>query len=165
MEELTKAIEQLKSRKAAGVGGIPPEICKYGGPVLHSKLHELLVCCWEQSKLPRDFRDAIIITLYKNKGENSDCSNYRGITLLSIAGKILARILLNRLLPANLEDHLPETQCGFEANRGTTDMAFVLKQLQEKCREQNKELHLIFVSEVKPREERIGKAPFKIVLK
>jgi len=106
MEELTKAIKQLKIRKATGVDGIPPEIWKYGGPALHSKLHEFLVCCWEQSKLPRDFRDAVIITLYKNKGEKSDCSNYRGITLLSIAGKILARVLLNRLIPAITEDHL-----------------------------------------------------------
>jgi len=145
MEELTKAIEQLKSRKAAGVDGIPPEIWKYGGPALHSKLHELLVCCWEQSKLPRDFPDAVIVTLYKNKGEKSDCSNYRGITILSIAGKILARVLLNRLIPAIAEDHLPETQCGFRANRGTTDMVFVLRQLQEKCREQNKELCVTFV--------------------
>ena len=145
MEELTKAIEQLKSHKAAGVDGIPPEIWKDGGPALHSKLLEFLVCCWQQSKLPRDLRDAVIVTLYKNKGEKSDCSNYRGITLLSIAGKILARVLLNRLIPTIAEDHLPETQCGFRANRGTTDMVFVLRQLQEKCREQNKGLYITFV--------------------
>ena len=145
MEEITKAIEQLKSGKAAGVDGIPPEIWKDGGPALHNKLHELLVCCWEQGKLPRDLRDAVIVTLYKNKGEKSDCSNYRGITLLSIAGKILARVLLNRLVPSIAEDHLPETQCGFRANRGTTDMVFVLRQLQEKCREQNKGLYVTFV--------------------
>ncbi|XP_037790205.1 uncharacterized protein LOC119585608 [Penaeus monodon] len=78
IEEISKAIEQLKCGKAAGVDGIPPEIWKDGGPTLHSKLHELLVCCWEQSKLPRDLRDAVLITLYKNKGEKSDCSNYRG---------------------------------------------------------------------------------------
>ena len=127
----------MKSGKAAGVDGIPPEFWKSGGPALHSKLHELLVCCWEQGKLPRDLRDAVIVTLYKNKGEKSNCSNYRGITLLSIAGKIFARVLLNRLVPIIAEDHLPETQCGFRANRGTTDMAFVLRKLQKKCREQN----------------------------
>nr|XP_054774768.1 uncharacterized protein LOC129282940 [Lytechinus pictus] len=145
LQELTKAIEQMKSGKAAGVDGIPPEIWKCGGPVLHNKLNELLVCCWEQGKLPGDLRDAVIITLYKNKGERSDCSNYRGITLLSIAGKIFARVLLNRLVPVIAEDHFPETQCGFRANRGTTDMVFVLRQLQEKCREQNKGLYITFV--------------------
>ena len=135
LEELTVAIDQLKSHKAAGVDGIPPEIWKHGGPELHVKLHDLLVCCWEQGKLPQDLRDAVIITLYKNKGEKSDCSNYRGITLLSIAGKVLARVLLNRLVPTITEESLPESQCGFRANRGTTDMVFVPRQLQEKCRE------------------------------
>ena len=75
----------MKSGKAAEVDGIPPEFSKSGGPGLHSKLHELFVCCWEQGKLPRNLRDAVIVTLYKNgvylytlynKAEKSDCSNY-----------------------------------------------------------------------------------------
>ena len=144
-EETTKAIKQIKCGKAAGVDGIPPEAWKHGGPALHCKLHELFLCCWEQGKLPQDLRDAVIITLYKNKGENSNCDNYRGITLLSIAGKILARILLNRLVPTIAEDNTPENQCGIRRNRSTTDMVFVLRQLQEKCREQNKGLYVSFV--------------------
>ncbi|XP_017668058.1 PREDICTED: uncharacterized protein LOC108496141, partial [Lepidothrix coronata] len=102
--------------------------------------HRLVHC-----ELPSDLRDAVIITLYKKKGIKSDCSNYHGITLLSFAGKILARILLNRPLPAIAEGILPESQCGFRANRSTTDMVFVLRQLQEKCREQNKGLYVTFV--------------------
>ena len=105
-KEITKAIEQLKSGKAAGVDRISPEPWKDGGPALHSKLHELLVCCWEQGKLPSNLPDAVIVTLYKNKGEKSDCSYYRGITLLSTAGKILAHVL-NRLVPTIAENHLP----------------------------------------------------------
>ena len=42
------------------------------------------------------------------------------------------------------EETLPESQCGFRANRGTTDMVFVLRQLQEKCREKNKGLYATF---------------------
>jgi exonuclease III len=145
LQETVKAIEQLKAGKAAGKDGIPPEIWKKGGLTLHTKLHEFFVCCWERGKLPQDLRDAVIITLYKNKGEKSDCSNYRGITLLSIAGKILARVLLNRLVPTIAEDHVPESQCGFRANRGTADMVFVLRQIQEKCREQNKGMYITFV--------------------
>ena len=108
-------------------------LCCHGGLALHAKLHSLLVCCWEQGKLPQDLRDAVILTLYKNKGEKSDCSNYQGITLLFTAGKVLARVLLNRLIPTTAEEIFPESQCGFRANRGTMDMVFVLHQLQEKC--------------------------------
>ena len=42
MEEVTKAIKQMKNGKAAGVDGIPPEILKNEGPVLPDKLHGLL---------------------------------------------------------------------------------------------------------------------------
>ena len=71
MKEITKAIEHLRSVKAAGVDAIPPDLWKEGGTALHSKLHELLVCCWEQGKHPSDLRYAITVTLYKNKGEKS----------------------------------------------------------------------------------------------
>lgn len=63
--------------------------------VLHMILHELFCCCWQQGNLSQDLCDVIIIVLYKNKGEQSDCFNYREITLLSIEVKILARFLLN----------------------------------------------------------------------
>ena len=83
------------------------------------------------------------LALYKNKGEKSDCSNYRGITLLSIAGKILARVLLNRLIPTMAQENMPESQCRFRSNRGTIHMIFLLRQIQEKCRKQNMGLHHI----------------------
>ena len=69
--------------------------------------------------------------------------NNQGITLISIAGKILARVLLNRLVPSITADHMPESQCSFRAS--TADMVFALRQLQEKCREQNKGLYITFV--------------------
>ena len=56
--------------------------------------------------------------------------NHRGISLLSIAGKILAKILLNRL-NAHL-DHdglIPESQRGFRKDKGTIDMIFTARQL------------------------------------
>ena len=139
-DEVKSAIAKLKCHKAPGIDGIPAEVYKLGGDTLHNKLTDLFAACWEKGSLPQVLRDAVIVSLYKNKGEKSDCSNYRGITLLSIAGKILARIILNRLLPTIAEEDLPESQCGFRANRGTSDMTFVLRQIQDKCREQNMSL-------------------------
>ena len=73
---------------------------------------------------------------------------YRGIALLSIAGKILARVLLNCMFPLT-KAILPETQCGFRPSRGTTDVIFVTRQIQEKCREQNQELFMAFIDVTK----------------
>ena len=99
----------------------------------------------EQECLPQEFKDASLVHIYKRKGNRQCCDNHRGISLLCIAGKILARVLLNRLL-AHLEDGLlPESQCGFRKARGTTDMIFAARQLQEKCREQHQDLYMTFV--------------------
>ena len=94
--------------------------------------------------MPDDFRDALIVALYKNKGSKADCGNYRGISLLSIAGKIFARIILNRLIAVS-EANLPEAQCGFRPGRSTVDMIFTMRQVQEKCLEQNLDLYSVFI--------------------
>lgn len=78
--------------------------------------------------------DSNIITLYGNKGDRGDCNNYRGISLLSVNGKVFARVLLSHL-QIIAESVYPESQCAFfRPDRGTVDMIFSLRQLQEKCR-------------------------------
>ena len=144
-QEVTKAIDELQSGKAAGPDGIPPEVFKAGGPTLVKKLTEFLCLCWDDGSLPQDLKDARIVHLYKGKGDKSSCDNYRGISLLSIAGKILAKVILNRLNKHLLDEVVPESQCGFRKNRGTVDMIFASKQIQEKCKEQNRDLYILFV--------------------
>ena len=86
------------------------------------------------------YKRQVIVSLYKNKGEKTDCSNYQGITLLSIAGKILAHVLLNNLILTIAQENMPESQCGF------IDMhIFVLRQIQEKYREQYVGLNAAFI--------------------
>ena len=110
------------------------------------KLTELFHCMWRKEAILQEFKDASIIHLYKRKGNPQVCDNHRGISLLSIAGKILAKILLNRL-NAHLDQTglIPESQCGFRKDRGTIDMIFTTRQLQEKCQEQNVDLYMTFV--------------------
>ena len=144
MEELSKAIDALACGRAPGADSIPPEIIKCGKPALLEPLHELLCLCWKEGKLPQDMRDAKIITLYKNKGDRSDCNNYREISLLSIVGKVFARVFLARL-QVLAERIYPESQCGFRAERSTVDMIFSVRQLQEKCREQQMPLYIAFI--------------------
>ena len=110
------------------------------------KLTELFHCMWRKEAIPQEFKDASIIHLYKRKGNPQVCDNHRGIALLSIAGKILAKILLNRLnVHLDQTGLIPESQCGFRKDRGTIDMIFTARQLQEKCQEQNVDLYMTFV--------------------
>ncbi|KAK7091340.1 hypothetical protein V1264_009034 [Littorina saxatilis] len=135
--ETQKAIRLLSSGKAPGSDAIPAEVYKEGGAALTVRLHQLFLLMWELESIPQEFKDASIIHLYKRKGNRQACDNHRGISLLSIAGKILARILLNRLTAHLDQGLLPESQCGFRKERGTIDMVFAARQLQEKCQEQN----------------------------
>ena len=101
---------------------------------------------WRKEAIPQEFKAATIIHLFKRKGNPQICDNHRGISLLSIAGKILARVILNRL-NEHLEQSglLPESQCGFRKDRETIDMIFTARQIQEKCQKQNVDLHMTFV--------------------
>ena len=143
-DELSKAINSLASRKAPGSDGIPPDLIKHCKTTLLQPLHNVLCACWKEGAVPQDMRDAKIVTLYKNKGDRSDCNNYRGISLLSVVGKVFARVILVRLQKL-AERIYPESQCGFRAERSTIDMVFSLRQLQEKCREQQMPLYIAFI--------------------
>ena len=143
-EETEKAIRTLKPGKAAGPDGVPPDIFLYGGQAVLEAMHELVCRMWTNEVVPQTLRDANIVILFK-KGDRSICGNYRGISLLAAAGKILSKVLLNRLSTCIAESVLPETQCGFRAGRSTQDMIFTARQIQEKCREQRIGLFATFV--------------------
>ena len=129
--EVLIATRQLFSGKARESDLIPAEIYKEGGSALRSKLLTLIQLIWMKEQLPQDFKDASIIHIYKQKRNRQVYDNHSRISLLSISGKILARILLNRL--NNDLDHglLPESQCGFRKGRGTVDLVFAARQLED----------------------------------
>ena len=136
---------RLKVGKPSGIDGIPAEVYQHMEEAVLDRFQDLFTNCWKKGTLLQDLRDAVIVSLYKNKGEQSDCSNYLGITLLSIAGKILPRVLLNRLIPPIAQENTPEGQCRFRSNREIVDVIFALRQIQEKCRKQIMGLYAAFV--------------------
>ena len=143
IEEIRKAVNQMECNKASGGDDIPAEVYKHGGTTLVRHLHRIFLKIWKNEEVPQELTDASIVAIFK-KGSRTDCGNYRGISLLSVAGKILAKVLLNRLQPLS-ESTIPETQCGFRPGRGTTVMIFSARQVQENCREQGRDLCLAFI--------------------
>ena len=78
----------------------------------------------------------------KGDGSKSDCNNYRGISLLAIADKILEKVRLKRLTSTIIDPILPESKCGFRANRGATEMI----KAEENSKKQHKDLCKVFIN-------------------
>nr|VZI09500.1 unnamed protein product [Spirometra erinaceieuropaei] len=145
VQETIRAVQRLSSGKAPGSDAIPAEVYKHRCPQLMDHLTALFQGMWRQGEVPQDFKDATIVHLYKRKGNHQVCDNHRGISLLNIAGKIFARILLNRFHNHLEQGLLPESQCGFCRHRVTTDTIFAARQHQEKCQEMRTHLYSTFV--------------------
>jgi hypothetical protein len=120
--EVETAIGKLKSYKSPGTDQILAELIKAGGETLYSEIHRLICCIWNKEELPQQWKVPIIVPIYK-KGDKTDCNNYRGISLLSTAYKILPNILLARLTPY-VNEIIGDHQCGFRRNRSTMDQIF-----------------------------------------
>ncbi|BHF69013.1 hypothetical protein SprV_0301205400 [Sparganum proliferum] len=144
--EAIKAVKLLTSGKAPGSDAIPAEIYKRVGPQLMDYLTELFQGIMHQREVPQDFKDATIMHPHRQQRNHQICDNHRGISLLNIAGRIIARILLNHLNNHLEEGFLPESQCGFRRHRGDTDMIFAARQLQDKCRKMRTHLYSTFVN-------------------
>ena len=115
---------------------------KQGGMTIRCANHKLITSIWNK-ELPEEWKESIIIPIYK-KGDETDCNNYRGISLLPTTYKILSSILLSRLTPY-AEEVIGDHQCGFRRNRSTTYHIFCIRQILEKKWEYNEAVHQLFI--------------------
>jgi len=122
---------------------LPAELIKAGGSTICSEIHKLIISIWDKEELPEEWKDSIIVPIYK-KGDKTDCNNYRGILLLPTTYKILSNILLSRLNPY-AEETTGDHQCGFRCKRSTTDHKFCIRQILEKKWEYNEGVHQLFI--------------------
>jgi hypothetical protein len=116
---------------------------KHGGEELARKILQLCNKIWETGEVPKDWQEGIIIPLPK-KGDLKDCNNWRGITLLSVPGKVMASILLDRIKGA-VDGLLRQQQAGFRQGRSCCDQIFALRQIIEKASALDSKLLVNFI--------------------
>ena len=141
--EISRAIKSLKTGKAAGPDGIPPEALKADTQTSTEMLYPLLNKVWEQEQVPEDWKKGHMVKLPK-RGDMSSCNNWRGIMLLSIPGKVLTRIILERRKTA-LDKKLRDEQAGFRQNRSCTDHIATMRIIIEQSLEWQSPLYSVFV--------------------
>ena len=84
-------------------------------------LEQLFSVIWQEEIVPRQWRDGLIVNIFK-KGDREDPGNYRGITLLSVLGKVFCNILNNRLVQCLDKGALHKGQAGLDL----TEVAWIM---------------------------------------
>ncbi|KAK3572533.1 hypothetical protein QTP86_034321, partial [Hemibagrus guttatus] len=141
--EVTEVVQQLLGGKASGVDESHPEYLKSLDVVGLSWLTHLCNIAWRSGTVPLDWATRVVVPLFK-KGDRRVCSNYRGITLLSLPGKVYSRVLERRVRPL-VEPRIQEDQCGFRPSHGTLDQLYTLHRVLEGSWEFAQPVHMCFV--------------------
>ena len=142
-EEVEAAIRSLKKGKAAGVDNIPAELIQQGGKAVTDILTSICNKIWQTGVWPTPWTQSLIITLPK-KGNLQQCQNYRTISLISHASKVMLKVILNRLKP-QAEEIIAKEQAGFRPNRSTTEQIFNLRVLCEKYSQHQQDIYHVFI--------------------
>ena len=100
VSETKKVLRSMANGKAMGLDELPAELLKLGlSDSSHEILlafHDIIVAVWMTGEVRQEWKDAAINVLQKKK-DRTECSNYRGLSLVAHAGKVLLKIVANRL--------------------------------------------------------------------
>ena len=143
LREVKEVIKGLRNGKAPGIDSITADILKADIDFSTMKIHRLLEKIWRHEKIPNNWKRGLIIKLAK-KGNLKECKNFRGITLLSVVGKVLGRIIIDRIR-GGIDSRLRKEQARYRRGRGTTEQVFILRNIIEQVNEWQATLYLNFV--------------------
>ena len=144
MGEIEKALCKVKKGKAPGMDGIQIEMIKGMGMEVKEWLLRLFNVCWKKGKVPQEWQVVCLVPIYKGKGDRTECGSYRGISLMSVVGKLYGRIIEERCR-RKTENLIGEEQGGFRKGRGCMDQIFTFKSLSEKFVEMKREMYVCFM--------------------
>ena len=137
-----KAINKMSLGKAAGPSGIVAEMLKAAGSSGASMIRDLIEDIIFENRIPSEWQESHIVSVYKGKGDALNRSNYRGLKLIDQVMKVLERVVESFIRQRVV---INDMQCGFMEDRGTIDAIFILRQLQEKHLVAGKTLYLAFI--------------------
>ena len=134
LTEVKAVIKQLKRHKAAGMDGIFNEILIFSGPSMWEAIWRLCSELFMLERIPVDWGRGVISPLHKS-GDRSNPNNYRGITLLSVVGKVFTAVI-NKRISTWCEENgkLVEQQAGFRSKRSTVGQLFILNEVIQSSR-------------------------------
>ena len=143
--EIVKKLKDLNHNKAQGPDLIPPKVLKELASQLSKPLYTLFNKSLEDSEIPSDWKFALVTALHK-KGNKTDPSNYRPVSLTCICCKIMEKFIKDSIINHINENNLySECQHGFRSGRScVTQLIEVIEDLT-KLIDQGKEVDIIYL--------------------
>ena len=114
----------------------------YGQRWNKDSICKLFNCIMNTEQMPSAWRQRILIPIFKGNGDIQECTNYRGIKLLSHTFNIWERVVDRRMRQCT---NIQESQFVFMPGRNTTYAIFILKQTIEKHREWQKNIRVTVI--------------------
>ena len=136
-------IKKLLAGRAPGVDEIRLELLNAVDVAGLSWLTRLCNIAWSSGAVPLDWQAGVVVPPFK-KGDWRVCSNYRGITLLRLPGKVYLGVLGRRVRQI-VKLRIQEEQCGFRPGRGTVNQLYTLTRVLEGAWEFAQPVHMCFV--------------------
>jgi len=132
-DEIETAIEAISSKKAPGEDGITSDIFKRAYKQLPKLINTIYSKCLRQGCFPKRWKRVKVIPITKpGKEDTRDPSKYRPISLINVGGKVLEKILINRIMHHVYTNNLlNNNQFGFTPKKSTTDVAMTVKKYVE----------------------------------
>ena len=144
-DDVRKAAQRLKRKKACGIDGIFNEHLINGGNMLYNQLSLLYTDMYNYGYIPDSLKKGIIITIHKGGRKSKlDPNNYRAVTLSSSILKLFERILLN-LAESALNVPLNIMQGGFRANISCNMSSIMLRECILFAKENHSKLYVCFL--------------------
>ena len=131
--EIKSAIEDLKNKKAPSEDGITGEIYKRVYKLFPSFTYTIYSVCLLVGCFPKRWKKAKIIPVVKpGKEKVQDASKYRLISLINVGGKVLEKLLINRIMHHLYTNNLMNAnRYGFTPKKSTTDATLAVKEYIE----------------------------------
>ena len=131
--EVKWAWGNITANKASGGDGIPVELFQIQKDDPMKVLHSICQQIWKTQQWPQDWKRSVFIPIPK-RGNSKECSNYRTITLISHASKVMFKILQARF-QQYVNHELPDVQVAFRKGRGTRDQIANIRWIIGKARD------------------------------
>ena len=143
-EEIRTAIKSINRGKSEDIYNIAIEHIVHAGENMEKLVQEIINSIFRQGKVPDLLKVGLLTPVFKNKGSKNDVTNYRGITVLPVLGKIIETVLRNRIRPI-INKTQSCFQRGFTVGASPMNSALSVEESYRECKDNGLEMKLVLL--------------------